>query len=154
MTWTRQIIEGVTGIYTGSWHLSDPSPFLKAGTVPAKCKQSVYFIFILFYHRSCVFLNKLSKGNKSIKGTDNPYCNCTVVDKEHEATITKTGLDEYFNKLYKEVNKLLLFNQNFNLTWRSLKSNLFIRRITLILSVMNMKDEEYCCCVIQWMWSD
>ena len=102
----------------------------------------------------CVFLNKLSKGNKSIKGTDNPYCNCTVVDKEHEATITKTGLDEYFNKLYKEVNKLLLFNQNFNLTWRSLKSNLFIRRITLILSVMNMKDEECYCCAIQWMWSD
>ena len=43
VTWTRQIIEGVTGIYTGSWHLSDPSPFLKAGTVPANNR------FILFY---------------------------------------------------------------------------------------------------------
>jgi len=28
ITWTRQIIEGVTGFYTGSWIDYDPSPIL------------------------------------------------------------------------------------------------------------------------------
>lgn len=27
VTWTRQMIEGLTGIYTGSVHVGDPLPF-------------------------------------------------------------------------------------------------------------------------------
>lgn len=33
VTWTRQMIEGITGIYTGSVHEQDPSPVQVEGTV-------------------------------------------------------------------------------------------------------------------------
>ena len=38
---------------------------------------------------------------RSIRGTDNPNCNCTVIDKDHEATI-KTELEDYFHALHKQ----------------------------------------------------
>ena len=36
VTWTRQLIEGVTGIYTGSMHKNDPPPVLVEGIYEAR----------------------------------------------------------------------------------------------------------------------
>jgi hypothetical protein len=73
VTWTRQLIEGVTGIYTGSVYMADPSPVLS------------------------------SQGNGSEYYTDDPLCGCTIVDKDHEATITTLGLADYFELLHRQV---------------------------------------------------
>ncbi|XP_057371251.1 sialate:O-sulfotransferase 1-like [Daphnia carinata] len=55
VTWLRQMIESLTGIYTGSVHKGDPLPF--------------------------------RDNNKNYMGiTDNPFCGCTIIDKDHEAT--------------------------------------------------------------------
>ncbi len=40
VTFTRQLIEGVTGIYTGSVYLNDPSPFLQKGNL--NCIRNSY----------------------------------------------------------------------------------------------------------------
>ncbi|KAK4007149.1 hypothetical protein OUZ56_012310 [Daphnia magna] len=75
VTWTRQLIEGVTGIYTGSVYTGDPSPVLLAG--------------------------------KENDNTDDPLCGCTIIDKDHEATITTLGLASYFELLHRYVMKFL-----------------------------------------------
>ena len=35
--------------------------------------------------------------------TDDPFCGCTIIDKDHEATITVEGLEDYFRLLYLKV---------------------------------------------------
>ena len=37
--------------------------------------------------------------------TDDPFCGCTIIDKDHEATITGKGIEDYFRLLYLEVIK-------------------------------------------------
>lgn len=69
VTWTRQLIEGVTGIYTGSVYSGDPSPVLTAG--------------------------------EEYDNIDDPLCSCTIIDKDHEATITTMGLASYFELLHR-----------------------------------------------------
>ncbi|XP_046452550.1 WSC domain-containing protein 1-like isoform X2 [Daphnia pulex] len=68
ITWTRQLIEGVTGIYTGSVYEGDPSPV---------------------------------KSKRSRIVTDDPRCGCTIMDKDHEATLNN-GLWHYFQLLHRE----------------------------------------------------
>ncbi|XP_046637044.1 WSC domain-containing protein 1-like [Daphnia pulicaria] len=72
VTWTRQLIEGVTGIYTGSVYMADPSPVLSS-----QINGSEYY-------------------------TDDPLCGCTIVDKDHEATITTLGMANYFELLHRQ----------------------------------------------------
>lgn len=55
VTWLRQMIESLTGIYTGSIHKGDPLPF-----------------------------RDHNEDNMGI--TDDPFCGCTIIDKDHEAT--------------------------------------------------------------------
>ncbi|EFX88991.1 hypothetical protein DAPPUDRAFT_233912 [Daphnia pulex] len=73
VTWTRQMIEGITGIYTGSVHEQDPSPVQVEGL-----------------------------GIDLLGITDDPFCGCTIIDKDHEATITVKGLVDYFRLLHLE----------------------------------------------------
>jgi hypothetical protein len=53
VTWTRQMIEGITGIYTGSVHELDPSPVQVEGNVYhvslylLKMTEDVYFISVI-----------------------------------------------------------------------------------------------------------
>ena len=53
VTWTRQMIEGITGIYTGSVHELDPSPVQVEGNVYhvslylLKRTEDVYFISVI-----------------------------------------------------------------------------------------------------------
>jgi hypothetical protein len=35
--------------------------------------------------------------------TDDPLCGCTIIDKDHEATITTFGLASYFELLHYHV---------------------------------------------------
>ncbi|XP_057380614.1 sialate:O-sulfotransferase 1-like [Daphnia carinata] len=72
VTWTRQMIEGITGFYTGSVYYSDPSP-------------------------------TLNRDGNVTDNTDDPLCGCTILDKDHEATVQvgKQGLDAYFELLHR-----------------------------------------------------
>lgn len=74
VTWTRQMIEGITGIYTGSIHEQDPPPVQLEGV-----------------------------GLDQLGIRDDPFCGCTIIDKDHEATITVDGMVDYFRLLYIEV---------------------------------------------------
>jgi hypothetical protein len=38
-----------------------------------------------------------------IQDTDDPLCGCTIIDKDHEATITNQGIMSYLNLLHREV---------------------------------------------------
>ncbi|XP_057371252.1 sialate:O-sulfotransferase 1-like [Daphnia carinata] len=73
VTWTRQMIEGITGIYTGSIHEQDPPPVQLEGV-----------------------------GFDQLGIRDDPFCGCTIIDKDHEATITVDGMVDYFRLLYIE----------------------------------------------------
>jgi hypothetical protein len=44
-----------------------------------------------------------SQINGSEYYTDDPLCGCTIVDKDHEATITTLGLANYFELLHRQV---------------------------------------------------
>ncbi len=96
VTWTRQLIEGVTGIYTGSVYMADPSPVLSSlGLSP--CIQSLSLLLIALQH-----FHFAPAGNGS-EYNDDPLCGCTIIDKDHEATITTLGLANYFELLHRQV---------------------------------------------------
>ncbi|EFX88990.1 hypothetical protein DAPPUDRAFT_233913 [Daphnia pulex] len=81
VTWTRQMIEGLTGIYTGSVHVRDPLPYRED-----------------------------NEENMGI--TDNPFCGCTLIDKDHEAT---SGIFE--RKQYLELLHVKEYSQIINVTY-------------------------------------
>lgn len=52
----------------------------------------------------CIFYTlQIGIGIDLIGITDDPFCGCTIIDKDHEATITVNGLEDYFRLLHLEV---------------------------------------------------
>ncbi len=43
------------------------------------------------------------EGLEQLGITDDPFCGCTIIDKDHEASITTAGLEDYFRLLYNGV---------------------------------------------------
>lgn len=112
VTWTRQLIEGATGIYTGSVYQMDPLPVKSLGTFHFTTRTGLattQFILSLPIYRldficlvSCVCLCQ----NKEMENanTDDPLCGCTIIDKDHEATISATAnLSDYYELLHRWV---------------------------------------------------
>ena len=95
VTWTRQMIEGLTGIYTGSVHLLDPAPYKDKCNIlqnppPPKKNTEISMRFIAIE-------------NAGFGVVDDPFCNCTIIDKDHEATETFFGKRHYLQLLHEEV---------------------------------------------------
>ena len=50
-----------------------------------------------------LFTLYIGKGIDQLGITDDPFCGCTIIDKDHEATITVEGMEDYFRLLYLKV---------------------------------------------------
>ena len=49
------------------------------------------------------------KGVEQLGITDDPFCGCTIIDKDHEASISMSGLEDYFRLLYIEVINIYIY---------------------------------------------
>jgi len=82
VTWTRRLIEGVTGIYTGS-----------AYVVPLNSTAAVNTTYNIDGERD----DDISA-----------ECGCTLIDNDHEATRFNLGLSHYYQLLHFDVINIII----------------------------------------------
>lgn len=72
--------------------------------LPFNFQVEIIKFFFFFFLKYELLIKVVKLGNKTLTGTDNPHCYCTIIDKDHEATMTTVGIEDYFRLLYIEVN--------------------------------------------------